>query len=153
MIMTKLKPSADSKTGRVWEIADEITRRSGRLARRQEVVDRYVAEGGNRNTASTQYHYWKSEAPRRQAMPGASLKVELQVGADGRVLIPQDVREAMDIGKDRTLVGRLENGVLRLMSPRMALRHLRELVRENDRGQGSAVDELIAERRSEVARP
>ncbi len=47
------------KTRRVWQIADELTARSGRLARRADVVKAYMSEGGNANTASTQYSHWK----------------------------------------------------------------------------------------------
>ncbi len=50
------RPPSDSATGRVWDIADEKTQETGRKASRKEVVERYLADGGNGNTASTQYH-------------------------------------------------------------------------------------------------
>ncbi|MDE0349607.1 MAG: hypothetical protein OXM56_07865, partial [Gammaproteobacteria bacterium] len=54
------RPRPGTKTGRVWEVADEITKESGRRASRREVVDRIEAEEGNPATATTQYQRWKS---------------------------------------------------------------------------------------------
>ena len=54
-----LRPLPGTQTGQVWDLADEITREKGRCADRSEVVDRFVAGGGNRNTASTTYYRWK----------------------------------------------------------------------------------------------
>ena len=53
------RPRLGTKTGRVWEIADEITREKGRPAKRREVIERFTTENGNANTANTQYQYWK----------------------------------------------------------------------------------------------
>ena len=53
------RPLPGTQTGQVWDLADEITREKGRCADRSEVVDRFVAGGGNRNTASTTYYRWK----------------------------------------------------------------------------------------------
>ena len=165
--MVTLRPSVHTKTGRVWKLADEITGRVGRLATRREVVDSYVREGGNPNTASTQYQYWQEEARKSGevakplsagiAMPQQAVRrdgrYELQIGADGRVLIPIELRDAMDIGADRILIARIEDGALRLVSPRTALRQLQDLVRRTDKGKGSAVDDLLADRRLESAKP
>lgn len=54
------RPKPGSKTGQVWDLADELTEKYGRLATRQEVVSEIVARGGNPNMASTQYGRWKS---------------------------------------------------------------------------------------------
>ena len=71
-------PGPGTRTGQVWEIADAITLEKGRRAQRHEVIERYVAENGNRNTASTQYQRWKihrdrqhetSSPPRPEAIP------------------------------------------------------------------------------------
>ena len=64
------RPRPGTRTGRVWEIADEITREKGRRAERREVVERYVAENGKRNTASTQFQYWKKHHEERHEKPG-----------------------------------------------------------------------------------
>ena len=47
--------STRSKTGRVWEVADMLTRRFGRRADRKSVIEAYAAEGGNVGTGATQY--------------------------------------------------------------------------------------------------
>ena len=53
------RPLPETQIGRVWDIADEITREKGRRAERSEVIERFVARGGNRNTAGTTYYRWK----------------------------------------------------------------------------------------------
>lgn len=45
-------------TGRVWEIADEISAREGRPALRGEVIEQSETEGLNRGTITTQYGRW-----------------------------------------------------------------------------------------------
>ena len=54
-------PRPGTRTRRVWDISDAITRETGRRAQRREVIERYVAEGGNPNTGNTQYQYWKTD--------------------------------------------------------------------------------------------
>ena len=86
------RPRPGTRTERVWEIADEITREQGRRAERHEVIDRYAAENGNRNTASTQYQYWKKHQNELRnaatsALPEKLRDVEpqpLRVSSDGR---------------------------------------------------------------------
>ena len=72
------RPAAGTKTARVWDTADAITREKGRAATCREVRERYTAEGGNPNTANTQYSHWKADhdsrgagdAPEAPAAPG-----------------------------------------------------------------------------------
>lgn len=54
------RPESGSITGKLWDIADEISMNAGRPALRKEVVDRYLAEqpGANSATANTQYARW-----------------------------------------------------------------------------------------------
>lgn len=52
------RPAAGTCAGRVWDLADQITRERGRPATRQEVRDRYESEGGRANTANTAYQAW-----------------------------------------------------------------------------------------------
>lgn len=146
------RPRSDTKTGRVWSIADRITKEKGRQASRAEVINAFVAEGGNGNTASTQYSHWKADFDSRSAKPvpaqsGLSNRLTLHIGSDGRLLIPLELRSQMQIGEDGRVSARLEDGELRLMSPKLALQRLQHLVKSLDQGQGSPVDELIAERR------
>ncbi len=55
------RPGPGTRTGRVWEIADERTRETGCRAKRADVIECCVAEGINRNTASTQYQHWRAD--------------------------------------------------------------------------------------------
>jgi bifunctional DNA-binding transcriptional regulator/antitoxin component of YhaV-PrlF toxin-antitoxin module len=84
--------------------------------------------------------------------PAAPFHLQLQIGSDGRVLIPAELRRQMKIDASSRLTARIIDGELRLISPIAALDQLWRYVRENDKGTGSAVDELIAERRAEAAR-
>ena len=54
------RPDADSVTGKLWNIADQISEAKGAPALRKEVTDRYMAEvpGANIATANTQYARW-----------------------------------------------------------------------------------------------
>ena len=58
-ISDAVRPLAGTLTGKVWDIADEITREKGRCAERSEVIEHFAARGGNRGTASTTYYNWK----------------------------------------------------------------------------------------------
>jgi hypothetical protein len=54
------RPDSGTVTGKLWDIADEISKEKGRPALRSEVVARYMAEQPNANqaTANTQYARW-----------------------------------------------------------------------------------------------
>jgi bifunctional DNA-binding transcriptional regulator/antitoxin component of YhaV-PrlF toxin-antitoxin module len=147
-----------TKTQQVWEIADRITAENGYRATRGQVIEASATEGINRSTASTQYHHWKRAWQSRQTPrsstertpEGKSAQVPLQVGKDGRLLIPAELRSQMMIGPKGKLTAWIEDGELRVISPLIALRRLQRLVRELDQGTGSPVDELLAERRAEA---
>lgn len=53
------RPKSGSATARVWEIADEISKKTGEPAPRKEVMDTYIGEGGNTATCATQYGRWR----------------------------------------------------------------------------------------------
>ena len=128
----RARPRPGTRTGRVWEIADEITREKGRRAERHEVIERYTAENGNRNTAGTQYQYWKRHhhQSRNSAVLTPSERLRdadsqpLKVSSDGRVLIPLEMREAMALGEDGRVTARVEAGELRVVSPAAAVRRI-----------------------------
>jgi hypothetical protein len=143
-------PAAASKTGRVWAVAEEISSRAGHRATRDEVLAAMRAEGGNPNTAATQYSAWKKSYDTRKPVSETSEFIRLNIGDDGRLLIPQELRALMMISANGLLTARVENGELRVLSPRAAVHQLQQIIRENDTGQGSPVDELIAERRAEA---
>jgi bifunctional DNA-binding transcriptional regulator/antitoxin component of YhaV-PrlF toxin-antitoxin module len=155
---TEKRPQSGSVTARVWEIADELKRRTGRLPGGREVADAFVAEGGNAGTAFTQYSRWKKAQLSQgcdagDARPeGAMQTMRLTIGADGRVVIPAEMRRAMGIDKSGVVTAQVVEGELRMLAPRVALERARALVRMFDKGRGSPVDELIAERRAEAER-
>jgi bifunctional DNA-binding transcriptional regulator/antitoxin component of YhaV-PrlF toxin-antitoxin module len=147
-----------SKTGRVWAIADDLTRAAGRKATRREVVEAYQAEGGHPGTGNVQYGYWSKEHDRASSgatspVPTATeRKAALTVGADGRVVIPAAMRRAMRLDDEGRVTALLdEDGVLTLISLDAAITKAQRYAMMLDRGEGSVVDELIAERRAEAA--
>lgn len=76
----------------------------------------------------------------------------LKVAANGRVVIPAAARAAMRLDANGIITAVLDDGVLKLTSPAVAIAKLQQLVRERDTGKGSVIDELIAERRAEAER-
>ena len=154
--VVRARPHPGTLTGRVWEIADEITHEKGRRAERREVIERYVAENGNRNTAGTQYQYWKKHCNELRsvsapASPGKFRDVEpqpLKVASDGRVLIPLEMREAMVLGDDGRVTARVEAGELRLASPAVAVRQIQARMRKFKKPGESIVDQFLADRRA-----
>lgn len=76
-------------------------------------------------------------------------KDEITVGAEGRVLLPAEVRRKVGIEPGSTLVVRVEGDHVVLI-PRSAIkRRLHEMFRDVG---VSLAEELIAERRAEAAR-
>ncbi len=157
MLMEEQKFEArTSKTKRVWEIADEITRKTQQVANRKDVIHAYGAEGGNVNTASTQYSQWKKHYLGRNDekafMPtsGNVAPLRLNVGADGRLLIPASLRAAMMLDDMGTVTAWVVDGELHVITPACAVEQLQNLVARADKGTGSVVDELIKERRTEA---
>ena len=53
------RPRAGTQTGRVWEIADELSNAAGEAAKRSDVVKTAEAEGINVSTVATQYGKWR----------------------------------------------------------------------------------------------
>ena len=154
--VARRRPYPGTRTGRVWEIADEVTREKGRRAKRREVIERYVAERGNRNTAGTQYQYWKKDydAPRRGPVPalfegqGTVGPHSLKVSTDGRILIPVDMREAIGLGDGGRVMARVESGELRLVCPAVAVRQIAVRRRKYKKPGESIVDRFLADRRA-----
>lgn len=151
--VTHTRPGRDTKTGRVWEIADELTREKGRRAHRQEVIARYRAENGNANTAHTQYQHWKTwheqegaPADPPSASPGDIKPQTLKVAPDGRFLVPAAMREAMLLDHDGHVTARVEAGELRVASPAVAIRQVQARMRKYRKPGESVVDQFLAAR-------
>ncbi|MGN6422393.1 MAG: AbrB/MazE/SpoVT family DNA-binding domain-containing protein [Asticcacaulis sp.] len=83
--------------------------------------------------------------------PTAPFHLQLQIGADGRVLIPSELRRQMRLEAGGVVNAELVDGELRLLSPAVALERLERLFAPLRDGP-SLVDELIADRRAEAAR-
>jgi bifunctional DNA-binding transcriptional regulator/antitoxin component of YhaV-PrlF toxin-antitoxin module len=151
------RPSKGTATGRVWELADEITGHQGFKAKRKQVIDAFVAEGGNPNTASTQFHYWSqkhdeaeqdgSEVKTADNSGGAKATFTLRLDSAGRLLIPVEIRDAMGVDRSGRLTARLIDGELRLISPMAALRRAQKIAEEFKRPGTSLVDEFLSERK------
>lgn len=147
------RPRPGTRTAKVWERADEITREKGRLAKVREVRERFVAEGGNPNTADTQYYRWKASRGPSAGDAGTDSSADmfprtLRVAPDGRLLIPAEMREAMRIGQDGALTARVVDGELRLLSREGAIRQVQARMRRYKRPGESVVDRFLAERRA-----
>jgi hypothetical protein len=148
------RPLPGSATARVWEIADELLRQRGSLPSGREVVDRYVAEGGNEGTGFTQYSHWKKAQEPRPAVAhaGASRWALLHIDPDGRLTLPREFLAEMKLDPTGKVTALLRDGEVRLISPRVGLREAQAWVKRFDTGEGSPVDELIRERRAEAER-
>lgn len=53
------RPAPDTKTGRVWALADEISAATSAPARRKAVIEAGQKEGLNVSTLATQYGRWR----------------------------------------------------------------------------------------------
>jgi hypothetical protein len=148
------RPLPGSRTARIWEIADELVRRTGRVPAGRDVVDAYVAEGGNEGTGFTQYSHWRrAQAAGPDAAPAEATDGTYRMTVDrlGRLELPPALREAILLGSDGRITARVEDGELRLITPRAALRRLRAMARRVAPDGGAVVDAFIAEKRREAA--
>lgn len=158
-----LRKAEGTKARRVWQIADELAAERDAPPGQPAVVARFTAEGGNANTAKTEYVNWLRAYQGREAEadPGVSLwerepgNVEhqhLTIAPDGRLLIPAAMREAMLLGGDGKVTARVVDGELRVISPIAALRRFQDELAEFVPPGVSLADELIADRRAEARR-
>ncbi len=70
----------------------------------------------------------------------------------GRLVMPSDVRKALNIDGEQELLISLEDGRVRLQTIDEGLSHVRAIAKRKRKRQGSVVDEFIAERRAESLR-
>lgn len=152
------------KTRRVHEIIEELCEELGRLPKYREVAEQYAKEGGNENTAKTQYAMWKREKLEARArepteqvdphdsvggdFPGDCDPIPLAVDSQGRMTLPSQLRAAMLLGPDGRVTARVEDGELRVVGPRVALRRAQAIARKYKKPGISVVDEFLAERRA-----
>ena len=82
---------------------------------------------------------------------GLPERLDVHVGPGGRIVIPAVFRRAMRVREGDRLMARVVDGELKLISPLMAIRLAKKMVRESIPGDDSLVDTLIENRRREVA--
>ena len=87
-----------------------------------------------------------------QAAPELPQRWTLKVAPDGRFVIPAAARVAMELGEEGKVSAYVEDGILKLVSPHVAIRQIQEMLKPYRNETGSIVDEFIAERRAEAAR-
>ncbi len=81
------------------------------------------------------------------------MNTTLEVGPQGRIVIPASIRKALNIQTGATLVARIEDGRLVLETQNQLLTQFYSRFAQARMQPGeSIVDELIAEHRSESAR-
>ncbi|MCY4392505.1 MAG: AbrB/MazE/SpoVT family DNA-binding domain-containing protein [Chloroflexi bacterium] len=76
---------------------------------------------------------------------------QAKVDRRGRVVIPAEYRRTLGVAPGDSVVLELGEGVLRIQTRAAAIRRAQALVTKHTAGNGSLVDELTAERRSEAA--
>lgn len=86
------------------------------------------------------------------ATPEVPQRWTLKVASDGRFVIPAAARAAMELGEEGKVSVYVEDGILKLVTPRVAIRQIREMLKPYRSETGSIVDEFIAERRAEAVR-
>lgn len=85
---------------------------------------------------------------RRELLKELPRYEKLKLSDGGRVVIPAAMREEMSVKPGDTLIAHVENGELRLISRRMALRQVQAEMTKYKKPGESVVDEFLAERRA-----
>jgi AbrB family looped-hinge helix DNA binding protein len=80
------------------------------------------------------------------------LKARTRVGAGGRIVIPAEIRRTLGMEEGEPVVMRVENGELRIWTIDQGIRRAQAIASKYVIPGRLASDELIAERRAEVAR-
>lgn len=105
-----------------------------------------------KSTIQASHSSARRESDPEAAVTSAKLKARVQIGAGGRVVIPAEMRTAMGVSEGDTLLARIVDGELHLLSQDAAVRKARALVQRYVPAGVSLVDELIADRREEARR-
>lgn len=75
------RPAKGTKTGRVWDLADELSKKHKTPARRKDVLDAALAEGIPTSTGATQYGKWRKYHGLGRETPAAEPKAEAKAEA------------------------------------------------------------------------
>lgn len=95
-----------------------------------------------------------SEEQQSYDVPGGLRSVPdtpLKIDAAGRVVIPAEMRAAMLLDPEGGVTARVEEGVLQLTSPLVAVRHLQRRARTLVSPGTLVSEELVGERRRDAA--
>jgi AbrB family looped-hinge helix DNA binding protein len=76
----------------------------------------------------------------------------VRLGADGRISIPAAYRRELRIRAGDELIVHVEDGEIRLVSPKQALERARRVLAKYTKGGESLADSLITDRRAEGSR-
>ena len=87
----------------------------------------------------------------RKATAGAPSR-RVRIDGAGRIVVPADMRRALEIRDGEELTVSLEDDGIRLRTLDAGLARVRAIARRRRQGKGSVVDEFLAERRAEAAR-
>ncbi len=98
-------------------------------------------------TATTQ-----PKPPSEEENVGENRSVKVRLDGDGRVALPQAMRERLGLQSGDVLFARVEDGEIHLLTPRAAMARAQAILRQFVPEGVSLVDELIEDRRREAAR-
>lgn len=90
--------------------------------------------------------------PAPEMLPDGTIRYFLVLGPKGRVLLPADMRRAMGLEEGDVITAWLKDGEVRMHSHLYGLRKIQAGAPSMPNGRAQASDELIAERRAEVAK-
>ena len=79
-------------------------------------------------------------------------KARCKIDQVGRMLIPADIRERLNIGPGDEVILEVHDGQMTVSTFQAIVRELRDEIQRRAQPGGSVVDELFAERREEAAR-
>lgn len=76
-------------------------------------------------------------------------ETKVKISGGGRVVIPVEYRKALGLEEGDELTLRLEQGELRMLTSKQAIKNAQAMIRQYVPKNRSLTDELIAERRQE----
>lgn len=122
--------------------------RQADIARALGIRDQFVSNVVQRDKRREGSH-GKSVTSQRSAEPR---QARVQIGEAGRLVIPADFRAELGIVPGEDVLVRIEDGELRILTPREAIRKAQQLLGDYLPANRSLAEELIAERRHEAER-
>ncbi|MDO8878892.1 MAG: AbrB/MazE/SpoVT family DNA-binding domain-containing protein [Pseudolabrys sp.] len=94
----------------------------------------------------------KRKLPPPETLPDGTVRYFLVAGPKGRVLLPADMRAALQLAEGDIITAWLKDGEVRMHSHLHGLRKIQSEAASMAKGSGYASDELVAERRAEAAK-